>query len=437
MAKKIIYRGFITCSFIFIMALGLFSGRVMGQVDVAQNETTFRIDGRSDKRVTIPFELVNNLIIIEASVNGSVPLKFILDTGVAKTLITSLSNGEEIYLRGTRTVTLSGLGEGEPVEAFYAVNNSLKVGNIEGSNVDVLFLKEDIFRLSLFMGTYVHGLIGYDLFSNFAVEINYLSKEIHLYDFEEFEEKFKKLADHRKWHKFPIIIEDEKPYIDLQFQHKPEAPHVPLRLLIDTGSSNAFSLYELTHEEVIVPERRINTLIGVGLSGNVNGYLGRIEEMELGDFDFDKPVVAYPDSLAIRRAFSLGDRNGSLGGETLRRFKVIFHYKGGYILVRANRDLGDEFHYNISGIEINTPIPNIPLYVVSDVRKGSPAETQGIQRGDVIRFINGEPTWELSLNEMLNYLQKDQGSRVLVGVERDTLYKKFRFKLDNELVVDN
>ncbi|MCP9290386.1 aspartyl protease family protein [Gracilimonas sediminicola] len=400
-------------------------------------KAAFTINGRADRPVVIPFELVNNLIIIEASINGSVPLKLIVDTGVGNILITALPKGEEIYLRSSRTVTLSGLGEGEPVEAFYAEKNRLDIGRVTGENVEVLFMKEDIFQLASFMGTFVHGLIGYDLFSEFAVEINYLSKELILYDPEKFEEKFQELPEHRKWHKLPIYIEDRKPYIDVAFKQRPGISYTPLRLLIDSGSSNAFSLYKITHEEIVVPKSNISTLIGVGLSGNVNGYLGRIQKMKLGDeFIFEEPVIAYPDSFAVRRALGLGDRNGSLGGEVLRRFKVIFHYRDEYILLRANRDLGDNFYYNISGIEVNTPVPNIPLYVVSEVREGSPAEKQGIQKGDVIKFINGEPAARLNLNDILNILQKNQGSRIRVGVQRDTLYKSYKIRLENELKVD-
>ncbi|MGN8225957.1 aspartyl protease family protein [Gracilimonas sp. BCB1] len=398
---------------------------------------SFTINGRSDRPVVIPFELVNNLIIIETRINGSVPLKLIVDTGVSNVLITSLPNGEEISLRSTRTVTLSGLGEGDPIEAFYAERNRLNIGTVEGTNVEVLFLKKDIFNLSAFMGTYVHGLIGYDLFSKFAVEIDYIAKKIILYKPEEFEEKFRKLPDHRWWHKYPITIEERKPYIDVDFKHRPGSPYIPLRLLIDSGSSNAFSLYKITHEDIIVPQSNIEALIGVGLSGNVNGFLGRVQKMKLGDeFIIEQPVVAYPDSFAIRRAFELGDRNGSIGGEVLRRFKIIFHYRDNYILVRRNHNFGEEFHYNRSGIDINTPVPNIPLYVVSEVRENSPAGREGIRKDDIIKKINGESVLDMDLNKIINVLQKSKRSRMKIRIQRDSVYKNFHLLLNDQLKVD-
>jgi hypothetical protein len=400
-------------------------------------DSVFSIIGAKDKRVEIPFELINNLVVIEASLNGSTPMKFILDTGVGTTIISSLPVGEEIYLPNSRVVSLTGLGEGESVEAIYTNNNTLGLGRVQAENLEVLYLKENIFMLSSFMGTEVHGIIGYDMFASFAVELNYRAKEIYIYDTDEFEEKFQKLPNHRKWFKYPIHIEEKKPYINLVYQHKKDSDPTEIRLLIDSGSSNAFSLYDLTHEAIDIPKNRIETLIGVGLSGRVKGYLGRINMMQLGKFEFTKPVIAYPDSFAIRHAFGVGDRNGSLGGEVLRRFKVIFHFQDEYILMRKNRDFGDKFYYNLSGIEVNTPFPDLPVYVVSDIREASPADKAGVKTGDIIRFINGENVSKKDLNEVLYELQKNESSKIVLEVQRDSVYVKVNLKLENKLKVDD
>ena len=48
---------------------------------IAQND--FYIVGKNKESVTIPFKLVNNLIVIDAEVNGK-KLSFLLDTGIEK-----------------------------------------------------------------------------------------------------------------------------------------------------------------------------------------------------------------------------------------------------------------------------------------------------------------------------------------------------------------
>ncbi|MBA4057965.1 MAG: peptide-binding protein, partial [Marivirga sp.] len=43
-------------------------------------------DGK--KKVQIPIEIINNLIVIPVVLNDALPLKFILDTGVRTTILT-------------------------------------------------------------------------------------------------------------------------------------------------------------------------------------------------------------------------------------------------------------------------------------------------------------------------------------------------------------
>ncbi|SMO75350.1 retropepsin-like aspartic protease [Gracilimonas mengyeensis] len=412
--------------------LGLLSGSAFAQTQQADS-SYFEINGREDRRVTIPFELINNLVVIEAQINGSTPLKFIVDTGVRYTLITSLYN-REVYLNSTRIINLAGLGEGEVLQAYFSEGNILDIDRVSGRNMEVVILQEDIFKLASFMGTEVHGLIGYDLFKNFVVEINYKRKHIYLYKPEEFEEKFEKLPRHRKWHEVSLFLDERKSYVNVDYHSPVTDSTVPLRLLVDTGSSNAFSLYELAHPAIKVPENTIDTFLGTGLSGDVTGELGRIPSIQLDEFTFEEPVVAYPDSISIRRAFKIGKRQGSIGGEAFRRFKVIFHYQNEAMYMRKNSDFGDEFHYNASGIEVHTPIANLPYYVISDVRKGSPAEEAGVKVGDVIQYLNRRPVESYTLNEVHNRFYNKEGSRIRMTVLRDdTARLEFNFRMKDEL----
>lgn len=43
----------------------------------------------------------------------------------------------------------------------------------------------------------------------------------------------------------------------------------------------------------------------------------------------------------------------------------------------------------------------------------------------------------MNLNELIEILQKKRSSKVRIGVERDTLFKSFTFRLDDELQVDD
>lgn len=414
-----------------ILVFGSFQIKAQSQSGI-DDKPTFWLIGDRDERLVFPFELINNLVVIEASINGSEPMKFILDSGAGRNIITSLYN-REIYLNNTETVMLAGLGEGERLEAFRSRGNQVQIERIAGNDVEILILKEDVFKLASFMGTEVHGILGYDLFDSFAVEIDYRAKLLKIYDPVRSKEKFEKLPKHRKWFTIPIIVENEKPYTYITFKNSESDEYSPLKLLLDTGASNSFSFYDPTSEAIELPENTISTLLGIGLNGNVSGELGRVKSVKLGPFEFEEPVVAFPDSLSVRRAFGFDDRNGSIGGDLLRRFKLIFNYHEELLYLRKNNNYHEDFTYNVSGIEVSTPLPNLPYYEISFIRQHSPAERAGLQVGDVIRKINGKKAEELSLNDLLNIFQNKEGNRVRMEVERDTTSVSIHFELRDEL----
>lgn len=397
----------------------------------------FEITERDNRRVTIPFRLINNLIVIEAHVNNSSPMKFILDSGASGNIITSLYE-EELYLNNVNTVRLAGLGEGSTIEAFQSLDNIIQIGNrIAADSAEVLLLKEDVFQLDSFMGTKIHGILGHDFFESFAVEINYRRKLLRIYKPDAFKEKFRELPEHRKWYTMPILLQNNKSYLNAGYQHKSGDEFVTLRLLLDTGASNSFSLYNSKDERIKVPEVTINSIIGTGLSGKVVGEVGRVQSMKIGDFIFEEPVIAFPDSLSVRRVLRAEQRKGSVGGDIFRRFKVIFHYDNELLYLRKNSDFSDEFYYNTSGIEVYTPIPDLPFYVIAYVREGSPAFLAGVREGDIIKKINGTPAINLSMNDLIDYFQYKKRSNIFLEVERDSTVKNLRFNMDVQLVPDS
>lgn len=57
----------------------------------------------TEKKNIIPFELINNLIIIPVKING-VELKFLLDTGVENTIFFSLDENKEIIFKNAEKI---------------------------------------------------------------------------------------------------------------------------------------------------------------------------------------------------------------------------------------------------------------------------------------------------------------------------------------------
>ena len=153
--------------------------------------SSFKFKKEKTRSVVLPFKLINNLIIIPLSVNGSDTLRFILDTGVNKTIITNLQFNGQLALNQYKEINLSGLGGGEPIPAVISEGNKISMFNIVGKNQQVYVLLQDIFHLSESLGLKVHGLIGFSVFKDFVVEIDYANQKLILHNPSKFKYKGK------------------------------------------------------------------------------------------------------------------------------------------------------------------------------------------------------------------------------------------------------
>src|SRR5690554_3910640 len=133
------------------------------------------------KRVLVPFTQVNNLIIIPVSINGGPPLNFLFDTGVKSNILFSKTIGDELGLGYSRKLNLVGADGQTVLTASVSINNTVNVGEIEGSMQAILVLEEDFFELEKVIGIPVYGVIGYEFFKFNPIKIDYDYKKLTFY----------------------------------------------------------------------------------------------------------------------------------------------------------------------------------------------------------------------------------------------------------------
>ena len=122
---------------------------------------------------SMPFRLLNNLIVIPARINGSDTLFFILDTGLKMSIICELSMGESVDLKNAREIQLSGSASGKPTDAILTTGNTLEIGDLIGTNQEFIILTDNVLQLSTRLWTRIHGMLSIQAFRSFAIEINY------------------------------------------------------------------------------------------------------------------------------------------------------------------------------------------------------------------------------------------------------------------------
>src|SRR3954471_6458929 len=72
------------------------------------------------KKARIPVEVYNNLIVAPVILNGQIPLKFIIDTGVRTAILTDKELSDVLNLSYTRKYTISGISGERLVDAYVA-----------------------------------------------------------------------------------------------------------------------------------------------------------------------------------------------------------------------------------------------------------------------------------------------------------------------------
>ncbi|MEM9077946.1 MAG: aspartyl protease family protein [Bacteroidota bacterium] len=405
----------------------------------------------------IRFELVNNLMLIPLEINGS-QLTFVLDSGVSKPILFNLAEQDSVQINNVSEVTIKGLGDGEPIKALSSIGNAFKLGKAKNYNQDMYVVLDKEINFSTSLGVPVHGIMGYDLFRDFIVEVNYSAKNIKLHNPNMYEEKLDK-----KSQTLPLSVEARKAYIKATVLTEDES-NVPVKLLVDTGSSDALWLFHQPEKGLEIPQKHYEDYLGRGLSGDIFGKRSKVNGIRIGDFELKDAKAAFPYRESIGFLENFGDRSGSLGGEILRRFNLVFDYSQGTVKLKKNGNFKAPFQYNMAGIELQhnglryiaeriangngvvrkqgsdygnvqillenkTRLSLVPEIVVSSIRAGSPAEEAGLKEGDVILAVNGKKVHRYKLQEILKMLNEKEGKRIRVLIERYNRDLLFSFVL--------
>jgi hypothetical protein len=230
----------------------------------------------------------------------------------------------------------------------------------------------------------------------------------------------------------PLDIDNNKPYIHTSIVME-DLTEVPVRLLVDTGASDALWLAEKSDDRIKIPERRMDSFLGRGLSGDLFGTKGRIDAIWVGPLVLPKPIVAFPEDELILQLISANDRNGTLGAEILRRFVVTIDYRNSRLTLTRTPLVKEAFNYNMSGMEVINPMPGLPIFTISSIQENSPAWLAGLKENDQIISINNNNHNSMSLNDINLLLQSRENRKVKVKVLRDGEELRTSFELKSEI----
>ncbi len=415
-------------SFMRKLLLTLFALFLLINPALKGQELGFKILNNQQK-VRIPFQLFNNLIVVPVILNNQLPLKFVLDTGVRTTILTEKAYSDILNLSYARKYTISGVGteRDQGVEAYITNGVSLTLPGVRGLGHAMLVLEEDYLELRNYLGTEVHGILGYELFSRFVVKIDYDNKVLTLSTPKDFK-------PNRRFQEIQMEIQDTKPYIHGSVTYFKNDP-IDLKLMIDSGASHGLLLDPQSDSCLFIPDNNIAANLGRGLGGELNGKIARLENFKIGKRGWDDLLVTFPDTNVYLDSLKKTDvfRNGSIGGAILSRFKVIFDFPNEKVYLKKGSNFKKKFFYNMSGIVVKAKGSRLSTFEIVDIRENSSGDLAGLKKGDIITSINNVPTNRLVLGNIVSMLNQKENKRLRIEVRRGNDKFKTVFRLKNQI----
>jgi hypothetical protein len=334
----------------------------------------------------IAFDLINNHIYVDGSVDGK-PARFMLDTGGGNLLTPAAA--KKFALSGEGKLAMGGAGEGR-VDVALAHAREVRIGAAVLSKP--VFYVLDMGQLAQVEGVDADGLVGYEMFRRFCVQIDYANRQVTLSDPAKFSVPANATA-------IPFTMDERTPMVTGSLDG------VPIKLSIDTGSRSSLTLMSPFVREHHLLERyhaAPESVIGWGVGGASRGHPARFGTLTLGNLNIEN--VAGELYTGNKGAFANPDLGGNLGGGVLRRFTVTFDYTNKQMYLAPNADYGKPDAFDRSGLWL---LAAGGMFEVADVVPGSAAAQAGMRVGDRISAFDDEPVarrtlaaWRQRLREL-------------------------------------
>lgn len=433
------------CSFYRFLSLLLFCVNLYSQNiwDFSQNKN----------KIIIPFQLLNNSIVLQPKVND-IHLNLILDTGSAYNILFAFPEKDSIAFYNTSKIKITGPGMKEAVDAYVSKDNKIEFKNLSSKKLDIILMLEDKYSFTTSIGIPIHGILGADFFKDNIVELQYDAKRIIVYR-KETKQYVNKISNYKP---LPFILKENRPFMPIDVTIE-ESKEQSLELLIDTGLTDGLWIFE--KELNLKNKRQIDDYLGAGIGGDVFGKRVRFKNIKFSDYEFHEPIISMPDTISFQRKSILGSRDGSVGGEILKRFNIIFNYSKQMMYLDKNNSYNNKFYYNMAGMNVhhngvdvieeriqNDLMPagtkNLTEFIydsqkvnfnyilkpgieISYIRKNSLADKAGLKVDDKIISINKRKAANYKLTDIIEICQKNVDETMVIEIERKG--KKYTFEL--------
>ena len=366
--------------------------------------------GDNSNQSSVAIELSANKPFVQIQI-GDGTYWFILDTGAAASALdTEVAKSLNISLRSPWQA--SGAGEGT-LRAEVGSKVSLNIGSLElcYKEIDVIPLNSVLFGVE---GRRVDGLLGYDFFEQFAVEIDYVNGKTKIRETKENLED----ADSNE-EKLDLDLVRGSILTAAEFAPLEHDKRIGGTFLIDTAWRSALTFtspFVASNKLLSGRQGIITSMTGIGIGGQTLENSSRIASFRLGRFSMKNLIANF--SQAKAGILSQADFSGIIGAEILRRFKVTFDYPNRSMFLSPNKNLRDPFEFGLSGLFLIAE-GSFGKIKIKYVVENSAGAVAGAKVGDELVSIDNVPVSSFTLDDIRSLFRKEEGREYRLVLMRD------------------
>jgi hypothetical protein len=347
----------------------------------------------------IPFQLIDNHVYGEVSINGAPPRLFIFDTGGHDLLTPSTAQALGINPEGHQTATGAGA---QTAVAGVARVTSIRVGDALLTNQTVGVLQMAAPGVE---GVDEAGMIGYEFFARFVTQFDYARHVMRFIDRRYFDAATAGTA-------VPFELYHQLPEVRGSYEG------IPGRFGIDTGSRLALTLsgpFVAQHGLRARAGKGVETIVGWGVGGPSSGFAQRGGLLHLGEVAVAAPLTVLDADKGGSGAAAAFPNN--VGSALLKRFVVTFDYANYVMYLKPiPGPVEDLDTFDRAGLWLNDSPQG---FKVVHVTANSPAQAAHFEPGDEVLAVDGKSSKGLKLYDVRRQLRDEApGTEVSFTVQR-------------------
>ena len=373
-------------------------------------------------KVEIPFNYINGFIIVEVMYGGILSMNFIVDTGASHNILFKKRANDLLGYAYSDTILIGGADLDVNTKALVSRGIPFKLKGTKIIQRDIVVLQEDVLDLEHMMGIRVDGILGGDFLKGLVVDIDFKNEKLTLLNPNSF-------VPNSDFSTHKITIKNYKPYLVAITKIDDSADS--LSFLLDTGASLALLIHANKENDINLPKHTILGNIGQGISGELIGYIGMVNNLKFKEYEFKNVISSFQeiDSVVLLNKSII--RDGIIGNLILSRFHVQIDYMRSILYLDPIKNLKEKFKFDKSGMLVYAFGSKLNQYFVKTVYPNTPASEADIRPGDRIIKIGFWPMRFYSLYDIINKLQGKEGEKIKITVLRNDTELKKEFRLRN------